>query len=147
MKTAMQEKDTNRLAVLRSIISQTLNASKTSSPICTDMQMLALLRKTANASKTASQDFKKAGREDLVEKEESQIRIMEEYVGSVEVVGKEDMANAVKSAVESLTAEGEAKKVGMGEVLKKVLSKDLLGETNVEKSELVKIIKETLAKS
>ncbi|RDL38856.1 Uncharacterized protein BP5553_03196 [Venustampulla echinocandica] len=142
----MQQKDTNRLAVLRSILSQTLNASKTSSPICTDMQMLALLRKTTNASKTAREDFKKAGREDLVEKEESQIRIMEEYVGTVEVIGEEDVRNAVRSVVEGLKKEGEAKKVGMGEVLKKVLDKDLLGEKNVEKSELVRIVKDILAK-
>jgi len=32
----MQNKDANRLSVLRSLLSQTLNASKTSNPINTD---------------------------------------------------------------------------------------------------------------
>jgi len=78
----MQNKDSNRLSVLRSLMSQTLNASKTSTPIQTDLQMLALLRKTANASRVASAEFKGAGRHDLADKEESQLRIMEEYSGS-----------------------------------------------------------------
>ncbi|KAB8303433.1 hypothetical protein EYC80_004859 [Monilinia laxa] len=145
MKTAMKNKDTNRLSVLRSLLSQTLNASKTSSPINTDMQMLALLRKSANASRAASEEFKAAGREDLVEKEESQLKVLEEYAGSVETVGEEEIRSTVKELVNSMKANGA--KMQMGDVLKRVFTPEVLGEKNVEKGEVAKIVKEVLAES
>ncbi|TVY31312.1 Altered inheritance of mitochondria protein, mitochondrial, partial [Lachnellula subtilissima] len=95
LKTAMRAKDANRLAVLRALLSQTLNASKTNTPINTDMQMLALLRKTSAQSRAASDEFTKNGREDLAAKEQDQIRVLEEYAGNVEVVGEEEVRRAV----------------------------------------------------
>jgi uncharacterized protein YqeY len=139
----MQKKDSNRLSVLRGILSQTLNASKTSNPINTDMQMLALLRKSANAGRAAQEEFKGAGRMDLVEKEENQIKIIEEYAGGVEVVGEEEIRDTVRRTVEAMKAEGA--KVGMGDVLKKVFSPEVLGEKMVEKRDVAKIVKQILA--
>jgi uncharacterized protein YqeY len=143
MKAAMQNKDSNRLAVLRSLLSQTLNASKTSNPINTDMQMLALLRKSANASRAAQEEFKGAGRMDLAEKEATQVKIMEEYAGGVEVVGEEEIRSTVKSVVDAMKAEGA--KMQMGEVLKKVFSPEVLGDKPVEKGDVARIVKEILA--
>lgn len=145
MKTAMQAKDTNRLSVLRSLMSQTLNASKTSSPITTDLQMLALVRKTANASRIASAEFKSAGRQDLADKEESQLKIMEEYAGLVETMDEEQIRSAVREVVDKMEAEGS--KMQMGEVLKRVFAPEALGEKPVEKGEVAKIVKQVLAKS
>jgi uncharacterized protein YqeY len=142
MKTAMQNKDSNRLSVLRSLMSQTLNASKTSTPIQTDLQMLALLRKTANASRVASAEFKGAGRHDLADKEESQLRIMEEYSGSVETLSEEEILVAVSGVVEEMKSAGE--KIQMGEVLKRVFAPELLGEKPVERGEVARIVKQVL---
>lgn len=145
MKLAMQNKDSNRLSVLRSLLTQTLNASKTSNPVNTDMQMLALLRKSANASRAASEEFKNAGRLDLAEKEESQIKVMEEYAGGVEVVGEDEIRRTVKEVVEKMKAEGS--KMQMGEVLKKVFSPEVLGSKPVDKGDVAKFVKEILAES
>ena len=145
MKLAMQNKDSNRLSVLRSLLSQTLNASKTSNPINTDMQMLALLRKSANAGRAAQDEFKGAGRLDLAEKEESQVRIIEEYAGGVEVVGQEEIRDTVSKMVEAMKAEGA--KMGMGDVLKRVFSPEVLGDKPVEKGDVAKIVKQILAES
>lgn len=145
MKTAMQNKDSNRLSVLRSLMSQTLNASKTSSPIQTDLQMLALLRKTANASRTASAEFKGAGRQDLADKEDSQLKIMEEYAGGVETVAEEDVVAAVKGVVENMKSEGG--KMQMGEVLKRVFAPEALGGKPVERGEVARIVKQVLAEA
>ncbi|KAG0649530.1 Altered inheritance [Hyphodiscus hymeniophilus] len=141
----MQNKDSNRLNVLRSVLSQTLNASKTSNPVNTDMQMLALLRKSANASRQASEEFKNAGRIDLAEKEESQVKIMEEYAGGVEILEEEEIRRTVKEAVEKMKAEGG--KMQMGEVLKKIFSPEVFGDKPVEKGDVAKIVKEILAES
>ncbi|KFY47813.1 hypothetical protein V496_10429, partial [Pseudogymnoascus sp. VKM F-4515 (FW-2607)] len=91
LKTAMQDKDKNKLNVLRALLSQSLNASKTNSPIVTDMQMLALVRKNAAASKQAAAEFVEAGRQDLADKEAEQMRVMEEYIGEVKTVGEEEI--------------------------------------------------------
>ncbi|OBT57348.1 hypothetical protein VE04_02527 [Pseudogymnoascus sp. 24MN13] len=145
LKTAMQDKDKNKLNVLRALLSQSLNASKTNSPIVTDMQMLALVRKNAAASKQAAAEFVEAGRQDLADKETEQVRVMEEYIGEVKTVGEEEIRTVVGGVVEGLRKEAGEKKVQMGEVLKKVFSKEVLGERNVERADVARIVKELLA--
>lgn len=139
----MQDKDKNKLNVLRALLSQSLNASKTSSPIVTDMQMLALVRKNAAASKQAAAEFVEAGRQDLADKEAEQMRVMEEYIGEVKTVGEEEIRRVVGEVVEGL--KGAGGKLQMGEVLKKVFSKEVLGEKNVERATVARIVKEALA--
>jgi uncharacterized protein YqeY len=143
LKTAMQNKDTNKLAVLRTILSQTLNASKTSSPIVTDMQMLALVRKNAAASRAAAAEFVAAGRPDLAEKEKSQIKVMEEYSCGVETVGEEEVRKIVEETVKTMK-EKDGAKLQQGEVLRRLFGKDVLGDRNVERGEVAKIVKEVL---
>jgi len=145
MKTAMQQKDSNRLAVLRALLSQTLNASKTSSPINTDMQMLSLLRKSANAAKAAAEEFKGAGRQDLADKEDLQRAVLEEYVGSVEVMGEGEIRGFVEGVVRGLKGEAGGKELKIGEVMKRVLEGEgsLEGKA-VEKGELARIVREVL---
>ncbi|KAL3418262.1 hypothetical protein PVAG01_09978 [Phlyctema vagabunda] len=145
LKTAMQNKDANRLAVLRSLLSSTLNASKTSNPINTDMQVLALLRKNVTASKTASDEFKNAGRQDLADKEENQMRIMEEYADSVKMMGDDEVRSVVQDLVNSLKSAGT--NVKAGDVLRKVFSPDILGDKPVDKGDVSRIVKEVLAAS
>ncbi|KAH8648773.1 Yqey-like protein-domain-containing protein [Tricladium varicosporioides] len=141
LKSAMQAKDTNRLTVLRSLLSQTLNASKTSNPINTDMQMLALLRKTKASSEAAVSDFEKAGRSDLVEKEQKQIAVLEEYVGGVEVMGEEEIKAGVESVVAAMT--GELK---MGDVLKEVFKEGgPIEGKNADRGVVARVVKEVLA--
>jgi len=143
MKTAMQNKDSNRLSVLRSILSQTLNASKTSTPINTDMQMLALLRKSAKASRASSEEFKGAGRDDLAEKEDLQVNIMEEYAVGVETMSAEQIRLAVQDIIAKMKTEGA--KMQMGDVLKRVFAPEALGEKPVEKGDVARIVKQVMA--
>ncbi|KAK0298374.1 hypothetical protein LTR82_018372, partial [Friedmanniomyces endolithicus] len=123
LKTAMQQKDKTRLAVVRSLLAEVTNAAKTSSPIRTDMQLLSLLRKSAAAAQTAKAEFAGVGRQDLVEHEEQQAKVLEEYAGVVEPLGADSVRDAVQRAVEqgraALAAGGKA--ANMGDVLKKLL--------------------------
>ncbi len=118
----MKAKDTARLNVLRSIISTVNNASKTSSPVKTDIQLLALLRKSVRTSQDAADEFQSAGRADLVEKEESQIRILKEYMeaSDVETVGEEELRSIITTTITELRAGGG--KVAAGEVSKRLFS-------------------------
>jgi len=107
--------------------------------------MLALLRKTANASRAASEEFKGAGRQDLADKEDLQLKIMEEYAGSVETMGEDEIRSTVKGVLDSMKAEGS--KMATGDVLKRVFSPEVLGSKPVEKADVAKIVKQALAES
>lgn len=105
--------------------------------------MLSLLRKSANASKAASEEFKNAGRQDLAEKEDLQVSIMEEYAGGVVIIGEEEIREAVEKVVEGI--KGEGGKLAMGNVLKRVFGPEVLGDKPVEKGDVARIVKEMLA--
>ncbi|KAL8382674.1 hypothetical protein RB595_006451 [Gaeumannomyces hyphopodioides] len=97
LKAAMRARDAPRLAVLRSVISTTLNASKTSSPVRTDAALVALLRKAAAAQREAAAGFRAAGRADLADKEDAQVAVLEEYAArsGVESLGLDQVARVV----------------------------------------------------
>lgn len=139
----MKEKDKARLNVLRAILADVTNSAKTSNPIKTDMQLLSLLRKRASAAKVASTEFKAAGREDLVNQEEEQASIMNEYASSVATMSESDIRNSVTAVVEEAKAKAMEAKVNMGDIIKKVLGPGgILEGKNVDKSHVVKIVKE-----
>ncbi len=139
----MRAKDTNKLAVLRTLLAQTLNASKTNSPILTDMHMLALIKKNQAASSTAAAEFLAAGRHDLAEKEQAQLKVYDEYSSGVELMAEEDIKKAVQGVVDELKAAGG--KLAQGEVMKNVLK--VVEGKNVDKGQVAKIIKELITGS
>ncbi|ROV91682.1 hypothetical protein VMCG_09231 [Cytospora schulzeri] len=145
LKTAMRAKDTARLGVLRGVISATNNAAKTPTPISTDVQLVQLLRKTARGNQEAVEEARAAGREDLVEKEETQIKIIEEYIADsgVQTLGKEEMQTIVEKVVSDAKSEGVDEKRLSGEVMKRLMSKGgPLEGKEVNRNELAQIAKE-----
>lgn len=145
LKAAMKAKDAPRLTVLRSVLSATLNASKTASPIRTDAQLVALLRKQARSSLDAAAEFRDAGRQDLVEKEEAQVRVLQEYAdgSGIESVGEAELRSMVGHVRAELAAEGITGKAATGEAMKRLLATGgPLDGKDVERSELVRIVKE-----
>lgn len=148
LKTAMLEKDTNRLNVLRSLIADVTNSAKHNNPVKTDMQLLSMLRKRQAASKQASNEFKAAGRQDLVEKEEGQVNVLEEYAGSVETMSDDDVREIVMKVVDEVKAEQPAGKVNMGDILKKLLSPGgSFDGRPVDRKEVSRIVKDVLTMS
>jgi len=93
----------------------------------------------------ASEEFKGAGRHDLVEKEESQLRIMEEYADGVETIADEDIVAAVKGVVDKMRDESVT--IQMGEVMKRVLAPEILGEKPVARGDVAKVVKQVLVES
>ncbi|OTB03295.1 hypothetical protein M426DRAFT_321863 [Hypoxylon sp. CI-4A] len=147
LKTAMRAKDAPRLTAIRSILSATLNASKTASPIATDAQLVALLRRTARSSTDASAAFQAAGRQDLVDKEAAQVAVLEEYIAQsgVEEVSEDQLRVVVAGVVTALTSEGAETKVRFGDVMKKLLAPGgPLDGKNVEKAQLAGVVKEVV---
>jgi uncharacterized protein YqeY len=143
LKTAMRAKDTPRLNVLRSLLAEVTNAAKSPNPVKTDMQLLSMLKKRQAAAKAASIEFKAAGREDLVEKEQGQVDILDEYAGEVQTMAIEDVKAAIENTIEELKAKTPDLKAGP--VMKAVFAPGgSLDGKNVEKSTVPGIVKELL---
>lgn len=144
LKTAMRAKDTNRLNVVRGILNEVTNSSKTSAPIKTDMQLLSLLRKKASASETAKKEFEAAGRSDLIEKEDAQLKVLDEYAGGVQTWTDDQVRDAVAAAIQDMKSSGS--KIVVGDVLKRLFAPggDLDGKP-VEKAKVSVAVKQLLS--
>ncbi|KAM0513854.1 hypothetical protein ACHAPE_007455 [Trichoderma viride] len=142
LKTAMRAKDAPRLSVLRAIMSANLNASKTSSPIRTDVQLVALIRKLQKSAQDAVADAKAAGRDDLVDKENQQMAILDEYVAGsgVQSLGEAEIKALINEAVEAAKGAGAAGKSLMGDVMKRVNA--ALEGKDVDKKSVAALVKE-----
>lgn len=143
LKTAMRAKDAPRLSVLRTVLSAFNNAAKTSSPIVTDAQLVALLRKTQRAGQDAADQFRAAGRDDLADKEDLQAKVMAEYIASsgVRTVTEAEVRALIKKAVEESESAGKSR---FGEVMKLVNAATQGKDTEVDKKRISELVKEAL---
>lgn len=144
LKTAMRTKDTSRLAVLRAIIADITNSTKTQSPILDDISLLSLLKKRISASRAAVEEFCQADRKDLVAKEEEQLRILEEYASKIRTMDAGEIRDLVIKLAESLRS--DSKQLAVGDVMKRAFGPEGAFEGKmVEKREVVKAVKEVLS--
>ncbi|KAI9728064.1 MAG: hypothetical protein M1834_007780 [Cirrosporium novae-zelandiae] len=145
LKAALKAKDKNRLNVLRAVLAETTNLNKTSNPISSDLDLLLVLRKKVKASKTACEEFAAANRDDLKDKEQAQIAVLEEYAGQVDVMAPEQLREIVVKKIEEM-------KIGNDKVNKNAAIKALLGPSgefqgkDIYKGDVVRIVNEVLGK-
>ncbi|KAK1755747.1 Yqey-like protein-domain-containing protein [Echria macrotheca] len=147
LKTAMKTKDAARLSVLRAVLAATLNASKTSAPIKTDVQLVSLLRRTVRSSEEAVAGFRSAGRQDLVDSEEAQIQVLEEYIAGsgVQTLGEAELREAARPIVDSLASQGQNEKTLQGAVMKELLaSNGPLAGKQFDKGQLGQVVQTLL---
>ena len=139
----MRAKDTPRLNVLRAMISEYNNASKTNTPIKTDIQLLSLLKKKKASSEAAAAEAKAANRQDLEEKQLAEIKVMDEYAGTVQVMSEDEIKSTVQKVIDAMTpGEGGIK---VPNLLKEVFaSGGPLEGKSVEKSQVAKVVNQLL---
>lgn len=117
LKTAMRAKNKPALNTIRSLQAEIINASKTAKPIETDGTFYALVQKQIKASNTALEEFRNAKREDLVEKEQAQLDVLQKYADDIPKVEQTEIDELVKSVLETL----EEGKRTFGSVMGKVM--------------------------
>lgn len=101
---------------MRALIAETINAGKTSKPIETDIQLLALLRKRISSGNDAAAQFEAANRGDLHEKEMGQVKVLEEYAAQVATLSEEQVDSIIQHTIGKLrSSEG---KLNQGSILK-----------------------------
>ncbi|KAF2714184.1 hypothetical protein K504DRAFT_462612 [Pleomassaria siparia CBS 279.74] len=139
LKTALRAKDTPRLNVLRSVLAAITNASKTSTPVSTPSHLYALLNKQISASQKAIAEFETAKRDDLVQKEKTQVEILEGYRNGIESLGKEELDEILGKISK------EAKELKFGDVMKE--AQKLIAGRPYETQYLIDQIKSLIAKA
>ena len=92
----MRSKDKVRLNFLRAVIAETNQAASSKQPITDDMRLLALLKKRKAACKAAAEDAVSAGRNDLREKQEQEIEILNHYASQVQTMSASEVREVVK---------------------------------------------------
>ena len=85
LKSALKNRDTEKTAVLRFILAQVQNKSiekrgTGDSPELSDEEVAQVLQKEFKKRKEAIELFKKGGRNDLADKETSELKFFEEYL-------------------------------------------------------------------
>lgn len=124
LKQAMLAKEEIRLSTLRLLTSAIHNKeiekrTKTGESELSEEEILAAIRSEAKKRKDSIAEFAKGGREDLVQKETSELKILEEYLP--QEIADEEIEKIVKEVAEGFEnlSPKEFGKI-MGEVMKKV---------------------------
>ena len=137
MKKAMKSGEKDRLSTIRMLISEIKKVQIDKKKDLTDEEIIQLLQRYAKQRKEAIQQYKKANREDLVEKEEKELKVVEEFLP--EQLSEQEIENIVQETIEEI---GASSLKDMGKVMKVVMEKV---KGRADGSTVSKIVKQKLS--
>ena len=133
MKSTMKSGDKSRLAVIRLMLSAIKQVEVDERIELDDARVIAVIDKMAKQRRESITQFEKAQRTDLIEIEQSELKILQEYLP--EALSDEEIDRLIEQAIES-TGATEIKQ--MGQVMGK-LKPQLQGRADMGKvSQLIK---------
>jgi uncharacterized protein len=118
MILAAKAKDKIRLSALRMLKSGLHNREIDLKRELTDAEFLQLLSSMVKQRKDSIEQFERGGRNDLVEKEQAELKVIEEFLPSQ--LSEEDLDAAIAEAVSESGAQGIR---DMGKVMKVLMPK------------------------
>ena len=115
---AMKAKDAGRLSALRMLKAAIMNKGVEKGRDLDDAEVLQVVAALVKQRRDSIEQFQQAGRSDLVDKETSEVKILEEYLPPAAT------AEEIDAAVTAAIAEtGAASPKDMGKVMKAVMPK------------------------
>ena len=128
LKTAMKARDAARVEVLRFLLSEVKNVGINEKRELDDGVVTAVLQKLTKQRREGMEQFRSAGREDLVKKEESELQVLQEYmprqlseeeletrvravITEVGATSRKDMGKVMKAAVERLSGAADGRRI------------------------------------
>src|SRR5215471_11761463 len=97
MTAAMKEKDAARTSTLRMVKAAIMHREKEGGGGLTDEDVMKLLRSQVKQRRDSVEQYQKAGRQELVDKETAEIGVIEEYLP--QAVSEAEIDQAVAAAV------------------------------------------------
>lgn len=118
MTAAMKEKDAARTSTLRMVKAAIMNREKEGGGEPTDEDVQKLLRSQVKQRRDSVEQYKAANRQDLADKEQAEIAIIEAYLP--QAASEEEIDQAVTAAIAET---GASSMKDMGGVMKAALAK------------------------
>lgn len=141
LKTAMKNKDKDRLRVLRSlkakILEKEISERKGGESDISDEQVIEVLMKASKQRKESIEQFEKGGRSELADQERQELKVIEEFLP--DMMSEEEVRAAVREQIDKL---GASSMDDMGRVMG-VMMGQLKGKA--EGSLVSRIVKEELS--
>ncbi|MHB1000969.1 MAG: GatB/YqeY domain-containing protein [Armatimonadota bacterium] len=116
MKTSMKSRDALKLSVIRMVRSEVRNAEIAKGAPLTDDEVIQVLTRESKRRRESIEQFSKANRNDLVEKESAELHILSQYLP--EQLSEDEISDIVRNAITSLGASSKADK---GKVMSAVM--------------------------
>ena len=138
MTEAMRNKDQLRLGVLRMMKTAIKNKEIEKMKPLDDGEALAVLHTLVKQRKDSIDQFRKGGREELAQKEEAEIKIIEEYLPAA--ASEDDIRKAIEEAIQET---GASSIKDMGKVMKAALGR--LAGKSADGSRVSQLVKEKLS--
>ncbi len=135
---AMRGKDSLRLNTLRMMKSAVKNKEIEKMKALEEGEVLSIFGTLVKQRKDSIEQFRKGGREELAQKEEAEIKIIEEYLPAA--ASEDDIRRAIDEAVQET---GATSMKDMGKVMKAALAR-LAGKT-ANGARVSQIVKEKLS--
>ena len=135
---AMRSKDQLRLDVLRMMKSAVKLKEVEKMKALEENEVIAVLNTLVKQRKDSIEQFRKGGREELAQKEEAEIKIIEEYLPAA--ASEDDIRRAVAEAVQET---GAASMKDMGKVMKAALAR--LTVKSADGARISQLVKEKLS--
>ena len=138
MTDAMRNKDQLRLSVLRMMKTAVKNKEIDKMKPLDENEVMAVLNTLVKQRKDSVEQFRNGGREELAQKEEAEIKIIEEYLPAA--ASEDDIRRAIDDAVQET---GAASMKDMGKVMKAALAR--LAGKSADGSRVSQMVKEKLS--
>ena len=135
---AMRSKDQLRLSVLRMMKSAVKNKEIDKMKPLEESEVIAVLNTLVKQRKDSIDQFRKGRREELAQKEEAEIKVIEEYLPAA--ASDEEIRRAIEEAIQET---GAASMKDMGKVMKATMGR-LTGKT-ADGSRVSQFVKERLS--
>lgn len=120
-KQAMKSGEADRLSVLRMLYAAIRNAEIDKKSELTDEEIHGVVGRQVKQLKDALVDFEKAGRQDLVEKNQYEISLLESYLP--EQMSDEELQQIVNTILQSENISADQVGAAIGRVMKEVKGK------------------------
>ena len=118
LKEALRAKDERRKSVIRMILAEITNAEIAGEGDLGETDIVALLQKDARRRQETIVEIRQAGRTDLLEKEETELRILETYLPRM--LTREEIAAEARQVIEQIGARGMK---DLGSVMRELMPK------------------------
>ena len=119
LKEAMKIKDTIKVSTLRMLKAASKNqAIEKRKPQLDDSEVLSLISKLVKQRRESIEEFKKGNRQDLVEREEAEIKVLQSYL--LQPLSDQELERLIDDAIREA---GVSKRSEMAKLMKLVMQK------------------------